>query len=112
MSYRRRSDVRNGCTCHDDRPVPQNGIGRWRRAPYDAPMQDVTGASPRIWCPLRGRCRPPRGWAGSSLDLPPGALYPARAGDLDSFQRTWNRLQMAAGQMQVECSIADLGMAK
>src|SRR5215469_18601444 len=59
---------------------------------------------------LRGRCRPPRGWASSSLPQSPGALHLVRAGHLDGFQRTGNRMQMAAGQMQVECSIADLGM--
>src|ERR1019366_4713797 len=51
-------------------------------------------------------------WADSSLDFPPGVLYPVRAGDFDSLQRAGNCLQMAAGQMQVESGIADLGMAE
>src|ERR1019366_8563051 len=105
-------DGRSGRTDQDDRPVPRYGSGRWHRAPCDAPMQSVTYASPRICCPPRGRCRPPRGWAGSSLHQPPGALHLNGTGNLDCFQRTGDRLQMAAGQMQVECRIADLGMAK
>src|ERR1019366_807682 len=105
-------DGRSWRTYQDDRLVPRCGTGQWHRAPCNATMQSATCASPRICCPLRGRCRPPRGWAGSSLDFPPGALYPVRAGDFDSFQRAGNCLQMAAGQMQVECGIANLGMAE
>src|SRR3981189_1783357 len=67
-------DGRSGRTDRDDRPVPRCGIGRWHRAPCDEAMQDATAAVPKIYCPFDGRCRPPRGWVGSSPDLPPGAL--------------------------------------
>src|SRR5271167_4419571 len=75
-------------------------------------MPSATCACPKSCCPLPGRCRPPQGWAGSSLHPSPGALHLVRAGHFNGFQRTGNRLQMAAGQMQVECSVADLGMAE
>ena len=57
---------RSGRTDRDDRPVPRCGSGRWHRAPCDEAMQDATAAVPRICCPFDGRCRPPRGWVGSS----------------------------------------------
>src|SRR5664280_1294261 len=112
MSCMRWPEDRSGCTYQDDRPVPRCGTGRWHRAPCDAPMQGVTCALPKICCPLRGRCRPPRGWAGSSLHPPPGTLHFIGTRNLDCFQRAGNGLQMAARQMQVERCIADLGMAK
>src|ERR1039458_3650030 len=103
---------RSGRTDRDDRPVLRCGSGRWHRAPCDAAMQDATAAVPRNCCPLDGRCRPPRGWAGSSLHQPPGALYLVRAGHLDRFQRTGNSLQMAPGQVQVDGGMSELGMAE
>src|ERR1035441_4592030 len=112
MSYKRRSDVRSERTYPDDRPAPRCGTEQSHRAPCDAPMQSATCAFPKICCPLRGRCRPPRGWAGSSLHQPPGPLHFIGTRNLDGFERTGNRLQMAAGQMQVESGIADLGMAE
>jgi len=75
-------------------------------------MQDASAAVPKNRCLLHGRCRPPRGWAGSSPALPPGTLHSVGTGHLDGFQRTGNRLQMAPGQMQIEGSISDLGMAE
>src|SRR6266851_7727826 len=68
-------DGRSGRTDRDDRPVPRCGSGRWHRAPCDEAMQDATAAVPRICGPFDGRSRPPRGWVGSSPDLPPEALH-------------------------------------
>src|ERR1035437_825843 len=103
---------RSGRTDRDDRPMPRCGSGRWHRTPCDAAMQDATAAVPKSCCPLRGRCRPPRGWAGSSPTLPPGALHIVRAGHLDGFQRTGHCLQMASGQVQVDSGVSELGMAE
>ena len=36
----------------------------------------------------RGRCQPPRGWAGSPLHQPPGPLHFIEARHLDGFERT------------------------
>src|SRR5271169_138316 len=97
---------------HDDRPVPRCGSGRWHRAPCDAAMQDATAAVPKSCCPFDGRCRPPQGWAGSSSDLPPGTLHLVRAGYLDGFERTGNRLQMAPGQVQIDGGMSELGVSE
>src|SRR5450631_1599980 len=75
-------------------------------------MQDATAAVPRNCCPFDGRCRPPRGWAGSSLHQSPGALYLVGSGHLDRFQRTGNRLQMAPGQVQVDGGVSELGVSE
>jgi hypothetical protein len=95
-------DGRSERTDRDDRLVPRSGSGRWHQAPCYVAMLDATAAVPRTCCPLRERCRPPRGWAGPSPDLPPGTLHLVRAGHLDRFQRTGDRLQVTPGQVQVE----------
>src|SRR5271166_3689348 len=105
-------DGRSEGTDHDDRPVPRYGSGRWHRAPCDAAMQDATAAVPKSCCPFDGRCRPPQGWAGSSPDLPPGTLHLVRAGHLDGFERTRNRLQMAPGQVQMDGGMSELGVSE
>src|ERR1035437_9197837 len=105
-------DGRSGRTDHDGRPVPRCGNGRWHRAPCDVAMQDATAAVPRNCCPLNGRYRPPPRWAGSSLHQPPGTLHLVRAGHLDGFQRTGNRLQMALGQVQVNGGVSELGVSE
>ena len=104
--------VRSRRTDRDGRPVPRCGSGRWHRAPCDAAMQDATAAVPRNCCPFDGRCRPPRGWAGSSLHQPPGPLHLVRARHLDRFQRAGNRLQVASGQVQVNGGVSELGMTE
>lgn len=75
MSCTRWPDGRSQRTYQDDLPVPRCGTAREHRAPCDAPTQSARCASRRIGCRLRGRCRQPRGWAGSSLYQPPGALH-------------------------------------
>src|ERR1700756_18825 len=75
-------------------------------------MQDAPAAVLKSFSPCDGRCRPPRGWAGSSPDLPPGALHLLGAGHLDGFQRTGNRLQVAPRQMQVNSGVSELGVAE
>src|ERR1019366_2776900 len=105
-------DGRSGRTDPDDRPAPRCGNGRWHRAPCDAAMQDATSAVPKSCCPLRGRCRPPRGWAGSSPTLPPGTLHLVRARYFDRFEWAGHRLQMAPGEVQVDGGVGELGMAK
>src|SRR6202011_6415693 len=105
-------DGRSGRTDRDDRPVRRCGSGRWHRAPCDAAMQDATAAVAKSCCPLPGRCRPPRGWAGSSPDLPPGTLHLVGAGHFDRLERTWDRLQMASGQVKVDGGVSKLGMAE
>src|ERR1035437_2881962 len=75
-------------------------------------MQDATAAVPRNCCPFDGRCRPPRGWAGSSLHQPTGAFYFVKSGYLDRFQRAGNRLQMAARQVQADRRVFELGASE
>jgi hypothetical protein len=75
-------------------------------------MRGVFRACPKSCCLLRERCRPPRGWAGSSPDLPPGTLHPVRARHFDGFERAGNRLQMTPGQVQVDGRMSELGMAE
>src|SRR5260370_21736289 len=103
---------RSGRSDRDDRPVPRCGSGRWHRAPCDEAMQDATAAVPRICCPFDGRCRPPRGWVGSSPDLPPGALHLVRAGHLDgsaAFDGSWRELALSE---QIRLVLAYLFRAK
>lgn len=45
-------------------------------------------------CRMPGRCRPPQGWADSSLDQSPGVLPSFRAERVDGFQRTGHCWQM------------------
>src|SRR5260370_350301 len=59
---------------------------------------------------MRGGCRPPQGWAGSSLHAPPGMLRLVGACYIDSLQWTGDRLQMTPGQMQIHRRIGELGM--
>jgi hypothetical protein len=52
------------------------------------------------------------GGPANRFHRPPGAPYFIRTRNLDCFEWTGNRLQMATGQMQVGSGIADLGMAE
>src|ERR1035437_5597064 len=61
---------------------------------------------------MRGGCRPPQGWAESSLHAPPGMLHLVGTRYIDSFRRTGNRLQIASRQVQIDRRIGQLGMSE
>jgi len=81
-------------------------------APCDAAMQGATAAVPRNCCPFGGRRRPPRGWAGSSLHPSPGVHYFVRPRHFDRFERAWNHLQVASGQVQIDGRVFELGVSE
>ena len=48
-------------------------------------------AVPRTCRPMRGGCRPPQGWAESSLHAPPGMLHLVGTRYIDSFRQPARR---------------------
>src|SRR5450631_1768765 len=111
-SYRRWPDGHSGRTDRDVRPVPWCGNERWHRAPCDAAMQGAIRTSPRSCCPLRGRCRPPRGWAGSSLPEPPVSVALGRSCNRERVERVGDRIHMPPGEVQIDAGVIDRSMAE
>src|SRR5665213_1847732 len=92
--------------------MPQCGNGRWHRAPCDAAMQGAIRTSPKTCCPLRGRCRPPRGWAGSSLPEPPVSAALSSGCDRERIERVGDRIHMTPGEVEVDGGVIERSMAE
>src|ERR1035438_1709507 len=92
--------------------MPQCGNGRWHRAPCDAAMPGAIRTSPKTCCPLRGRCRPPRGWAGSSLPEPPVSAALSSGCDRERIERVGDRIHMTPGEVEVDGGVIERSMAE